>query len=170
MSTLNFLPNLDNTEDFLEDEKDAFLDSYVFCGLKNLNTGFDVASIKYFSEKDFAIVLQRVKDLGLGVYGIEPWKNESFFAVETYEDYATSCTDPAWYMTAFENFKKLRLNLKYSASYHIPADVLNSSPLKDEKIYSTRNEVDLLRVRLSKKHLFSIKNFLDSFYSTKKDL
>lgn len=50
---------------------DAYCDKHVFYGLKNLNDGFDFTSIKYFSEKDFEVVLERVKTLGLGIYGID---------------------------------------------------------------------------------------------------
>ena len=56
----------------------VFLNKYVFHGLKNRNDGYDVPSIYYFSEEDFAIVLDRVQKLGLGIYGIEPWLKGSF--------------------------------------------------------------------------------------------
>jgi hypothetical protein len=49
---------------------DTYCDKHVFYGLKNLNDGFDNQTIRYFSEKDFEIVLERVKSLGLGIYGI----------------------------------------------------------------------------------------------------
>ncbi len=44
--------------------KAAFLDKHIFHGLKNLNTGFDADSIKYFSEDDFQIVLKRIEKQG----------------------------------------------------------------------------------------------------------
>jgi hypothetical protein len=45
---------------------DAYCDKHLFYGLTNLNDGFDITSIKYFSEKDFEVVLERVKTLGFG--------------------------------------------------------------------------------------------------------
>ncbi|MEM7333150.1 MAG: hypothetical protein AAF490_13755 [Chloroflexota bacterium] len=56
-----------------------FLDKYMIVGLTNLNDGFDAKIIKYFSEKEFKIVLARVEKYGLGIYGIEPWLNGTFF-------------------------------------------------------------------------------------------
>jgi len=40
-------------------KKDAYCDKHLFYGLTNLNDGFDIISIKYFSEKDFEVVLER---------------------------------------------------------------------------------------------------------------
>ena len=40
---------------------DAYCDKHLFYGLTNLNDGFDITSIKYFSEKDFEVVLESSK-------------------------------------------------------------------------------------------------------------
>jgi hypothetical protein len=100
--------------------KEQYLYNYVFQGLTNLNTGFDAEGIKYFSEKDFEIVLDRVKKLGLGIKGIEPWKNGAYYGVEVYEDYTKDPTDSNWYMKSFERFKKRGDTLQYAATYFIP--------------------------------------------------
>jgi hypothetical protein len=64
-----------------------YLDKHIFIGLTNLNDGFDAPGIKYFSEKDFDIVLtRRVKEHGIAVYGIEPWLNRDYYATSVYED------------------------------------------------------------------------------------
>lgn len=97
-----------------------FLDKHVFKGLKNLNDGFDAAGIKYFNSSEFKIVLDRVEELGLGIYGIEPWKDGEFFWVETYEDSGFSHTDPRWYRKSFEEFLAMDDDLQYAASYWIP--------------------------------------------------
>jgi hypothetical protein len=105
--------------------KEAYLDKYVFYGLQNLNNGFDAPGIKYFSEEDFEVVLQRVKDIGLGIYGIEPWKDGQFYDVITVGKLGDEkCKDPNWYMTAFEKFKKRKEVLQYAASYYIPEKLL----------------------------------------------
>jgi hypothetical protein len=65
-----------------------------------------------------------VRELGLGIYGIEPWKNGEFYSVETYEDHTNDPTDYNWYSNVFESFKKGDDNLQYSASYYIPASFL----------------------------------------------
>jgi len=104
--------------------QNIYLNNYIFFGLKNLNTGFDVMSIAYFSEADFEIVLQRVKKYGLGIYGIEPWKNGEYFDVLCYESFSDGATDHNWYMQAFEKFKNTGEQLQYSATYFIPNNPL----------------------------------------------
>jgi hypothetical protein len=93
----------------------------VFYGMTNLNKGFDAEGIKYFSESDFEIVLNRVKELGLGIKGIEPWKNQEYYGVEVFEDNAKDPTDSNWY---FESFKRFKSKREYSATYFIPDKLL----------------------------------------------
>jgi len=94
-----------------------FLNRHVFQGLHPYIVEPFFPNIPYFDEEDFQIVLQRVQILGLSIYGIEPWLNGEFFDVETYY---FDPDNPNWYFSAFEKFKKLRLPLRYSASYHVP--------------------------------------------------
>jgi hypothetical protein len=101
-----------------------YLDKYVFYGLRNLNDGFDAESVKYFSEDDFQIVLQRVKKLEIGILGIEPWKNGEFYDVVTYEALSNNPVDPTWYLKVFEDFKATGDTLQYAASYYVPEDLL----------------------------------------------
>jgi hypothetical protein len=42
------------------------------------------------------VVLGRVKSLGLGIMGIEPWKDGSYYGVETYERYTSDPIDSKW--------------------------------------------------------------------------
>ncbi|PZR18242.1 MAG: hypothetical protein DI539_16550 [Flavobacterium psychrophilum] len=97
-----------------------FLDNYIFVGLENLNDGFDSSDIKYFSEEDFAIVIQRIRKLGLGIYGIEPWKDGDYYGVQVHEQVTEDPTDPNWYEEAFKDFKSTGEKLLYAATYHIP--------------------------------------------------
>ncbi len=101
-----------------------YLKSNVFYGLENLNDGFDVESIYYFSESDFKAVLNRVEKLGIGIAGIEPWQDGVFYGVKVHEEYATNSNDPNWYYTAFSEFKAENTNLQYAASYDIPSKLL----------------------------------------------
>ena len=103
-----------------------FLDKYIFSGLRNMNDGFDAPSIKYFSAADFEIVLHRVQKLGLGIHGIEPWKDGEFYRVLTYEDFTGDPTDCNWYWKAFQALKDDGQELQYAASYHVPDEVLAS--------------------------------------------
>ena len=100
-------------------KKGAYLDKHVFYGLTNLNDGFDAMSIKYFSETDFKIVLDRVKEFGIGITGIEPWKDGEFYDVTIYDIVTDNPADPEWYLKAFEDFKKDDKNLQYAASYSV---------------------------------------------------
>ena len=99
----------------------AFLEKNIFAGLKNMNDGFDSETIKYFTESDFRIVLERVEKFGLGIYGIEPWENGNMFDVRCYEDYSKKSTDPEWYNSAFNDFIATGEELLYAASYYIPS-------------------------------------------------
>ncbi|CAD0009726.1 hypothetical protein [Flavobacterium chungangense] len=97
-----------------------FLKVNVFNGLKNLNQGFDAEEIYYFSESDFEIVLDRVEKIGIGILGIEPWLNEKFYNVKSFDDYSNDCKDPKWYRKAFTEFKEDgEKNLLYAASYQV---------------------------------------------------
>lgn len=102
-------------------KKNNFLDENVFHGLKNLNDGFDVPAIKYFSAEDFKMVLDRVAHLKLGIYGIEPWLNGKYYDVLTFDQFAEEPTDEDWYRLAFEKFNALNLELQYGASYYVPS-------------------------------------------------
>lgn len=112
-----------NEEDRLKELQ--YLRANVFNGLENLNNGFDAESIHYFSEPQFEIVLDRIEKKGIGVYGIEPWINGSFYDVLGFEDFNTTPSDPKWYRKAFAEFKKSGKNLMYAASYEIPKKLLS---------------------------------------------
>ena len=99
--------------------KEDFLDKNIFIGLKNMNDGFDVECIKYFSASDFQIVLERVEKFKLGVYGVEPWENGNMFDV--YDDYSKKPTDPDWYNSALSDFIATGKELLYAATYYVPS-------------------------------------------------
>jgi hypothetical protein len=101
-----------------------YLDNNVFKGLQNLNTGFDALSIKYFSEPDFKIVLNRIEDLGIGIHGIEPWYRGEFYDVLTMEDFNSNADSARWYWKAFKKFTDLKKDLQYAATYDVPVELL----------------------------------------------
>ena len=103
-----------------------YLKTNVFLGLKNLNDGFDSESIYYFSEPDFQIVLDRVEENGIGITGIEPWKNGEFYDVMVFEDFNTTPNDSKWYRKAFKEFQKRGEELQYAASYDLPEKLLEN--------------------------------------------
>lgn len=107
--------------------KEEFLDTYIFKDLTNLNDGFDADSIKYFSKEEFEIVLDRVEQYGLSIYGIEPWKDGDFYdckVFESYEDNFENAADPKWYRSIFEGFIAQEEVLQYAASYGVPEELL----------------------------------------------
>ena len=79
----------------------------------------DTPTILYFSEDDFTIVLDRVKEFGIGIYGIEVSLKGEYFGVEVFEDYQTTPNDFKWYTAAFEKLKSKNSELRYSASYQV---------------------------------------------------
>ncbi len=101
-----------------------YLESHIFIGLTNLNDGFDVESIFYFSETDFETILERVEERGIAIYGIEAWfDGDSFGGVKTFEDFGREANDPDWYKTAFADFKKEGSYI-YNASFKVPEELL----------------------------------------------
>ena len=106
--------------------KSNFLDKNIFCGLTNMNNGFDVLTIKYFSEPDFEIILDRVKEFKLGIFGIEPWLNGNMYDMLSSDDYGLDSKDSNWYKDAFQKFISTKLPLVYAATYDIPKSVLNN--------------------------------------------
>lgn len=105
--------------------KHNYLKENVYKGLTNLNSGWDSPYIYYFSEEDFNIVLNRIEELGIGIYGIEPWDmDNNYYDVKGYEEYNTNPSDPIWYRKAFEEFKATGEKLKYAASYYVLDDLL----------------------------------------------
>lgn len=105
-------------------EQTEFLEQNIFKNLKNINDGFDNETSHHFSESDFETVLQRVEYFGIGIYGIEPWLNDEFFAITTHENFKKKATDARWYKKAFSNFKTLQSGLSYSATYKVSNKLL----------------------------------------------
>jgi hypothetical protein len=101
-----------------------YLDEHIFYGLTDLNTGFDALTIKYFSKEEFRTVLERVEKAGVGIHGIEPWREGEYYDVWTCSDLYSESTDPAWYWLAFEDFASRGVELQYSASYYVPAKLI----------------------------------------------
>ncbi len=100
--------------------EDKYLEEHIFSGLTNLNTGFDVASIKYFSATDFSKILYLVKMQKLGIHGIEPWKDGIFFDEVVFKD----AEDYKKHRTAFDAFNKRDGSLQYAATYYVPSELL----------------------------------------------
>jgi len=95
----------------------------LYDSLTNLNTGFDVSSIKHFSETDFRIIMDRCHNNCIQIYGIEAFtKNGAFIDCIVKEMYNES--DDKWFLNAFNNFaNKVKSNVNqdiiYSASYSL---------------------------------------------------
>jgi len=105
-------------------KKNSFLETKIFDGLENLNTGFTDESIYFFSEKDFKTVLDRAEHFGLGIYTIEPWYNDKPYEVLNHKTYKKKATNPKWYKYAFIEFKKREKDLIYSATYGVSKKLL----------------------------------------------
>lgn len=101
-------------------KKHQYLVENIYDGLTNLNTGFDSPYIFYFNELDFEIVLNRVEKHNITISGIEPWKDGEYFDVRVMEEYAN---EKLWHRKVFENYKALKENLQYAASYLLPEKI-----------------------------------------------
>ena len=105
-------------------EQNEFLDKNVFKGLEKLNDGFKEEAVPFFSESDFAIVLERAEYFGIGIYSIEPWHNGELYDVITHENLKKKATDPRWYQKAFQTFQYRQPGLLYSATYKVSSKLL----------------------------------------------
>ena len=112
--------------EFIMDSKHIYLEQNVFKGLKNLNDGFDTKTIKYFSETDFRVVLERVEKLKITIHGIEPWKDGQFYDVLTSEDFNLKENKGEWYWEAFNKFIGMKIELQYAASYEVSEELLDN--------------------------------------------
>lgn len=97
--------------------KHEYLVKNIYYGLTNLNTGFDSPYIYYFNESDFEIILSRVEKHNIIISGIEPWKGGEYFDVRIMEEYTN---EKLWHRKVFEDYKTLKENLQYAASYLLP--------------------------------------------------
>lgn len=104
--------------------KNRFMDDFIYIGLTDLNNGFDVAVIKYFSLLDFEIVMDRCEEHGIGLYGIEPWPNGEYGGCEVNEMYNLETTDPKWYRACVNKFVSEGITSYFAASYHVPEKAL----------------------------------------------
>ena len=105
--------------------KEQYLEKYIYNGLTNLNTGFDSPSIQYFSQTEFKILLEKVEEQNICIYGIEPFDSDlDYFDTKVYENYNKEANDPDWYNRAFEEFVSLGEELIYAASFHVPDELL----------------------------------------------
>ncbi|MDD3775339.1 MAG: hypothetical protein PHV08_05215 [Sulfurovaceae bacterium] len=109
-------------------KKQMFLDTYIFAGLTDLNDGFDAKGIRYFSEEEFAIVLERVERFGIAIDGIEQWKDGNYYDCKVFELHAPieceESSDPRWYKSAFDAFAAEGEKLLYAASYEVPEHLI----------------------------------------------
>ncbi len=105
-------------------EQAEFLEKHVFTDLKNLNDGFDPESTHYFSEADFAIILQKAEHYGIGIYEIKTVLNGKPYDVSAHTDHNKKATDARWYKKALQTFKHREDNLLYSASYKVSSKLL----------------------------------------------
>ncbi|PID90608.1 MAG: hypothetical protein CSA97_02040 [Bacteroidetes bacterium] len=109
-------------------QQSEYLARYIFYGLQNRNQGEDAPAIYHFSSEDFHLVLDRVEERGIGIYGIEVWRNGAFYDVITCEDMATKPSDPSWYRVAYEAFRREDSPFCYTASFHVPEAFLSELP------------------------------------------
>ncbi len=115
----------DEQEQQRREARERFLRTHVFHGLRDQNDGFDSPVIAYFTAGEFAVVLERVRTLGLGIHGIEPWQNGDFYAVATPRRGTEGPRDPAWYLAAFARFQAEADDLLYAASFDVPDELLD---------------------------------------------
>ena len=105
-------------------EQSQFLEKNIFTDLKNLNAGLAEEGIKYFSESDFGIILDRAEHFGLSIYNITPWIKSKTLEASSHEDHKKKATDPKWYKKEFKTLKTRQEGFLYSAKYKVSKKLL----------------------------------------------
>ncbi len=117
-------------------DTNEFLEKNVFTGLKNQNDSFDDENQYYFSQDDFAIVLNRIEHFGIGIYEIKVRKDDKFLPIVKHTDLAKKATNPDWYKKAFLTLSLKHEGLLYAATYKISKKLLareNLMPFASEE-------------------------------------
>lgn len=111
-----------------------YLFKHIFTGLGNI-TESEPHKLGWLSEHEFKIVLNRIKEHGLAVFGIEPYTKEEdendddWFDCWVFElSKEKDPFSPEWYFGAFEGLKKkakkMGCKLKWDATYYVPDELL----------------------------------------------
>lgn len=101
----------------MNDRLESIMEQQIFCGLNNLNNGFDSPNVKHFSYTDFKIVIERINKSSLFMMGIEAWSEGKFYDVLTYEDFDVTIENRYWYNWAVDSFHERKEDLLYSATF-----------------------------------------------------
>lgn len=95
-----------------------YLDRNVFQGLKCFYPGSGSPANKFFSEKDFGVIFERIDALGIGVLGMHTHL-EGKFGMELFEWQSHEMTNKEWIPFAFNRLREGRKSLHYMAVLHI---------------------------------------------------
>ena len=112
-------------------EQTEFLNKHVFKGLKGINQKGETDESSFFSEEDFAVVLERAEYFGIGIYSIETRLKGERFEQAKHEEHKKKATDPKWYSKAFLTLRKRQAGLSYSATYKVSSKLL-AKEIKEE--------------------------------------
>mgnify|MGYP001027519847 CR=1 FL=1 len=105
-------------------EQNDFLELHVFTGLKNVNEDFGKNPVHYFSENDFAEILKRVEQFGIGIYTIDARLSADVVETANHESFKKKATDAKWYKKAFSTFMHTQADMTYSATYKVSPKLL----------------------------------------------
>lgn len=105
-----------------------FIYKHIYQGLHDsIDTSVNPNTV-FFTEEQFEIVLERVKEHRIGIYLIEALhlpegaKRYQLYDITTFESSDTTPLDPEWYYNAFERYKALGIDLRYRASLYVPGN------------------------------------------------
>ncbi len=117
-----FLSNLGFT---IEDDEHRLMRNVVFSGLAKNEFEWDVRSITWLEPRQFQMALQRMKILGIGVFGIEAASpTKGFIDVDVVESKRGRTTTSYGWIEAFIRKHSKNRGVRFSATYDIPKDVV----------------------------------------------
>lgn len=103
--------------------QEDFLEQKVFIGLTSVNKDKKTKDL-YFSEEDFAEILEKSEYFGISIYDIKTTLDGKDFKAVNHESFRKKATDARWYKREFENLKREQEGLLFAANYKVSKKLL----------------------------------------------
>ena len=103
--------------------QEDFLEQKIFTGLTNKNNNEGNTDF-YFSEEDFAKVLEKTAYFGIAIYTITAINNGKEIKTVEHETFRKKATDAKWYNREFKNLKREQEGLLFTATYKVSKKLL----------------------------------------------
>ncbi|MCF8226019.1 MAG: hypothetical protein K9J30_09080 [Bacteroidales bacterium] len=108
---------------YAKETQTAFLDKHLFCGLEVLETEGVGPDKRSFSEKDFRMILERARDLGIGVLGLHGKPlGKGAYVMQLGEWHPSDPAHSTWYLDAFEKMASEHKEMAWFGVFTVPEE------------------------------------------------